>query len=584
MTEYFEIHARDGSARFGELRLSTPEHTPTLADDIIVNSGSEWLEDQSRPVGSEDHVVVLPHRGFPSGTDPRIQSAFFEAGPDVSVPSATVVTPKTAQNVGADVYVLSTAQGLMDHAKTFVDAIIETRNNIPSDTALYLSGVATPRNAAVLIYAGVDLLDKKRAVIKGSQGLYLTQDDERPITALTELPCGCPACDTSVEDFTRELCIEHNKTILSAELARIRDRIKNGRLRDYIEAQARFSQWGTGVFREFDQEWDYIEERTPVARRTDISATSDDTMRRAEIRRFADRVTSRYVNRFEHPLVLVPCSARKPYSSSQSHKQFQEAVRWRGHFVSISSPVGIVPRELELTYPAQHYDTVVTGRWSQEEIRFVSDILEKYLSGAEYSTIIAHVPDGGYADIVREATDAIDTTVTFTVADHPTTEGSLAALDEELTGVSQYGREERYQNIMMGVADYQFGSGAGEALFGGSVVRGRYPKLRVFNESNEQIAALVPEYGLLALTVAGAKRWVDSDVSVHTVDIDEFVPHGSVLAPGVRSASPTIRVGDEVVVRGPRAFGVGRAAMRGAEMTESTRGIAVDVRHVVETE
>ncbi|MEF8937250.1 MAG: PUA domain-containing protein, partial [Halovenus sp.] len=43
-----------------------------------------------------------------------------------------------------------------------------------------------------------------------------------------------------------------------------------------------------------------------------------------------------------------------------------------------------------------------------------------------------------------------------------------------------------------------------------------------------------------------------------------------------------IRVGDEVVIEGPKAFAVGRAEMSGPEMIDSTRGIASTVRHVEE--
>jgi archaeosine synthase len=96
------------------------------------------------------------------------------------------------------------------------------------------------------------------------------------------------------------------------------------------------------------------------------------------------------------------------------------------------------------------------------------------------------------------------------------------------------------------------------------------------------LAMLVASYGVLSLTLAGARRWVDSDVPTKRVEIDAFVPHGSVLAPGVVHASPEIRPGDEVVIEGPNAFGVGRAAMSGPEMVESTRGIASSVRHVEE--
>ena len=85
------------------------------------------------------------------------------------------------------------------------------------------------------------------------------------------------------------------------------------------------------------------------------------------------------------------------------------------------------------------------------------------------------------------------------------------------------------------------------------------------------------------MTLAGARRWAESDAPTKTVEIDGFVPHGSVLAPGIVDASDDIRVGDEVVVEGPKAFAVGRAEMSGPAMAESTRGVAVAVRHVEET-
>jgi archaeosine synthase len=101
-------------------------------------------------------------------------------------------------------------------------------------------------------------------------------------------------------------------------------------------------------------------------------------------------------------------------------------------------------------------------------------------------------------------------------------------------------------------------------------------------EPGEQLATMVPQYGTLSFTLAGARRWVASDAPTKRVEIDAFVPHGSVLAPGVVDADDEIRVGDEVVVEGPKAFAVGRAAMSGPEMAGSTRGVAVEVRHADE--
>ena len=582
MTEYFEIHERDGAARLGELRLADPLVTPAVADDVLEDAGSAWAADRSLPEADDAALTVLPHRAFPPGTPEEVQDAFAVEYPDVDAPSAAVITPETAADHGTDAYVLSTAQAIAGHARAFVEALVTTRETVPADTALYLPGVATPANVATLVYTGVDLVDTDRAVIKGTQGKYLTTDGEQFLADLEELPCACPACQRSRESFDREDCVEHNRHALRAALATVRGRIRAGRLRDYIEGQARHEGWLTATFRRLDDGYAYLEKHTPVVRQAEITAASDDTLRRVEIQRYAERVTSRYRNRFDNPLVLVPCSARKPYSDSQSHEQFHDAIQYRAHLVSMTSPIGVVPQELELTYPAQHYDTVVTGRWSATERDFVADVLAAYLRRNEYSRIVAHVPDEGYRDICERVATDLGIEMDFTVEGHPTATESLANLASTLSGELKYSRRERQHNTVRAIADYQFGEGAGEHMLADISTESHYPKLRVQNSEGDQLAMLVPEYGVLALTLPGARRWVESSVPTKQVDIDGFVPHGSVLAPGVVDASETIRPGDEVVIEGPAAFGVGRATMSGPEMVESTRGVASSVRHVEE--
>jgi archaeosine synthase len=583
MTDYFEIHERDAAARLGELRLDDPVRTPAVADDVLEDAGSLWVEDREVPDGDDAKLTVLPHRALPGGTPDEVQESFAVDYPDVEYPSAAVVSPDTARDHGADAYVLSNAQELAGHAAAFVAGVVRTREAIPGDTALYLPGIATPGNVATLAYAGVDLIDTDRAVLKGTQGKYMTTDGEQFLEDLEELPCACPACQTPREAFGREECARHNENALRAALRTVRQRIGAGRLRDYIEGQARHEQWLTATFRRLDQQYSYLEQRTPVVRQAELTATSEDALRRVEIQRFAERVTTRYHNRFDNPLVLVPCSARKPYSQSQSHGQFHDAIQFRAHTVSMTSPIGVVPQELELSYPAQHYDTAVTGRWSATETEFVATVLEAYLERNQYPRIVAHVPDEGYRDICERVEERLGRSFEYTVEDHPTTGDSLSNLASTLSNELKYSKRERQHNTVRAVADYQFGDGAGDDLFEDIQTEGPYPKLRVRSRGGDQLAMLVPEYGVLALTLAGGRRWAESDAPTKRVEIDGFVPHGSVLAPGVVDADASIRSGDEVVIEGPKAFGVGRAKMSGPEMVDSTRGIASSVRHVEET-
>lgn len=124
------------------------------------------------------------------------------------------------------------------------------------------------------------------------------------------------------------------------------------------------------------------------------------------------------------------------------------------------------------------------------------------------------------------------------------------------------------------VADYQFGRGAGDTV-GDAYVEGHLPRLRLVRESDDtHLATLTPGYGTLATSVEGAR-----ELGAKRVEIDDFVPEGSVLAPGVVDADDGIRVGDDVLFEGPSAVGVGRARMYGDEMRRSSRGVAVSVRH-----
>jgi archaeosine synthase len=126
------------------------------------------------------------------------------------------------------------------------------------------------------------------------------------------------------------------------------------------------------------------------------------------------------------------------------------------------------------------------------------------------------------------------------------------------------------------MADYYFGQGAGDALMAGNVVvRGR----EIQDENKRPLAAITPN-GTLALSIAGAKRL--EPLGHYVVKIGDFLPKGSLLAPGVIDADEQIRPGDEVIIMGEKAFGVGRAKMSGWEMIESRRGVAAELRHIKE--
>jgi len=652
VTDGFEVVDRDGPARVGELRLDDPLTTPALVGDVLRDAGSLWTADRDVPDGNSNRLTVLPHRGHPAGTPESVAEAFDPSPVDpdaVDGPTAAVMSRAAAADCGADAYVLSGARAMLGDARRFVETITGVRNAIPDDAALYCPGVATPATVALCAYAGVDLFDDHAAVIAGTRREWLTTDGSFPVEDHQEVPqaagdgpdasgrgddtgsAGGAGAAAEADPPDVAACETHNRRALRREFARVRERIREGTLRDYLAGHVRHHGWQTAALRRLDRH-PFVAARTPIRRRATLRATTDDALHRPAVRRFRERVGSRYRPRFGRPIVLVPCAATKPYGESPSHGAFRNAVDFRAHLVTLTSPLGVVPMELEATYPAQQYDTPVTGHWSGEEVRVVGDalaaFLERHRAAGDLPRVIAHVP-AAYRPGCERAAEVADVDIEYTCAArgssggadaatrggapgtdevasgggigdggtteplHPTDEAALDRLDDALEGGLRFGKEERLRNTVGAVADYQFGGDAADALLADTSVCGRFPRLQVratdvsgagtgdAGDAADQVAAMVPQDGLLALTLRGARRLVEADAAP-TVRIDDFVPHGSVLAPGITDADPDILAGDEVVVRGPSAVGVGRARMHGSAMVGSTRGIAIDVRHVTE--
>jgi len=141
------------------------------------------------------------------------------------------------------------------------------------------------------------------------------------------------------------------------------------------------------------------------------------------------------------------------------------------------------------------------------------------------------------------------------------------------------------------IADYQFGKGAGEALlpvphkvsFTFSKKTGR---IRQILFEGKTVAILNPTYGLLNLTIEGAKRLAAVNyVKLPWVKVQDaaasFVEKGSdVFAKHVVEANKEIRPMEEVIVLNSRneVIAVGRAVLSGDEMLEFMKGVAVKVR------
>jgi archaeosine synthase len=597
MSKFYEVRKRDGAARIGKLSRDGVNYVRTpLMLRVESLSGK----------GSEEEIKVI------SAEDTHFEDLFSEE--TWSTPRGTLLLPEVhplftkmeeaIPSLFVDFFVLSIASGMLNSPRDFVRRIIDARNSIPPDVALWVPAIATVENAALLFYLGVDIIDDTNAVIKGYRGIYQVEEGEVRLNELDDLPCNCSVCSSlSIDELggknnkDRALLIaRHNTLLLDKEVKKAKERIRAGNLREYVEMKVRASTFSTAVLRILDLDEDaYFELRTPVARNQCMEANTMESLKRIEVKRFANRVLERYEPPARKILLILPCSARKPYSTSPSHAKFIEAIEdYRGyiHELILTSPLGVVPRELEVVYPAAFYDIPVTGYWDAEEREWVSSCLRAYLMRnlRNYELMVAHL-SGAYKEICSSVAEDLCIELMFTCENNKeaTSKEALNRLKERIAELcGERKRQSGFEmkaSMIKAMADYQFGIGAGSELVARKEderikITGKFPYYKL-SLDGDILARIVPAYGLLALTVKGVRRIVDS-LSSYRVEIGDFVPEGSILAPGVVNASEQIRVNDEVFFAGAKAFGAGRAKMSGWEMVESKRGVAVAVREVME--
>ena len=138
------------------------------------------------------------------------------------------------------------------------------------------------------------------------------------------------------------------------------------------------------------------------------------------------------------------------------------------------------------------------------------------------------------------------------------------------------------------IADFQFGRGAGKALFpdGSEFLLSRTKRVRQITFSGVRIATVRARDGVLTLSMEGGARlhsFLTAPASrvVVMADAVPFVRDGkTAFARHVVEASPDVRASDEVLVVDEKdtLLATRQAVLSAIEMQEFERGAAVDVR------
>ena len=464
---------------------------------------------------------------------------------------------------GTEVVVISNAFELRKDARKVVKAVISIREKVGPNVVLCAPGMADSSTLALYSYMGIDIFDDSVARVAGAGGILSVPEGEIIVN----------------EDATEE-----NIKAINDECSKIHHFIRGERLRELVDQRAPSSASSVAVLRIFDDEGYAYQEEMCSTVGCRFSCNTTQALRRPEVLRYRNMIMERY-EKPEHKrvLVLLPCSAKKPYHISKTHRRFASAIHTADHDslvheVIVTSPLGAVPRELDVFFPPKSYDIPVTGQWKPEEKEFIRELVGHIIEQG-YDTVISHL--GEDTELVSGLCEMKET-----VVGDPTSPASLQNLDNALReatkgmeGAGDYTTDRK--ETIRSVLTFQFGREIADAIMDKDTYGvGKFPYWKIMRGKNLQLGMLTEERGMISMTLDGAK--ILAEHNYHIVDIMDFELKGSLFAVGVKDADPSIRIGDEaVVVCNGEVKAVGVAMMSGREMKELNRGVAVRIRHKV---
>ena len=428
--------------------------------------------------------------------------------------------------------VLTDSPQLANSPGLLAKALLAIRTTFPS-SLIWTPGIGGPDNCAVLSWMGVDIFDLARSRQSSSLGVLLSETGPRIPEQSTN--------ENSSMDFQKEMWIR----AISATRSAIRD----GTLRELAERQSTSSPRSVEHLRRHDQlSFEASKEIGMSSSSVDfgkkLRCHSFESRNDITIRTWREAISENYEppSRQREVLVLLPCSAKKPYRLSQSHSRFRRAIgNSRAHEVMVTAPLGLVPRDLEDLWPAAHYDIPVTGDWDGDELSIIRNMLTRLVERVGYSTIVNHsgielslgdrvvidTREGGSAgssESLERLQDAIKSS--FSEGDGGETDFSVR--DEKIKSISRF----------------QFGS---DEWLDGCQIRGR-PPIFTITKDGVQMAKWDPRRGRFLLSKSSLetmrKLKLLKSVEIHP-DLDWI---GDIFPSMISSHDKSILVGDEVLV------------------------------------
>ncbi|MCX8150606.1 MAG: tRNA guanosine(15) transglycosylase TgtA [Candidatus Bathyarchaeota archaeon] len=284
-----------------------------------------------------------------------------------------------------------------------VDMIMTAKMNLPPDRPLHLFGAGHPHMMALATALGCDLFDSAAYALYARENRYMTENGTWRLEELSYFPCQCPKCASSNPKAVLELpkkekeifLAEHNLHVCVAELKRIKQSIRDGRLWEHVEMRAHAHPTLLSALKRVKDYRDFVEKYSPATKPSGLFFFGAVDLPRPEVVRHEKRLRENYLPPENvKVLLLTPQTRTKPFQKSVEFKKIRQVIARaeqnpsakKVHVCFYVAPFGVVPIELTEVYPLSQHEAVTP--LDQETILHVARQVGDYIKRANYQSVV----------------------------------------------------------------------------------------------------------------------------------------------------------------------------------------------------
>lgn len=485
----------------------------------------------------------------------------------------------------ADIYPIGAVVPLMEMYRysDLVDVVMHSMKGLPENKPRHLMGAGHPMVFALAVAMGCDLFDSAAYILYANKNRFMMPDGTLKLENMIEMPCSCRVCTEYTVDELKQmnqekrakLIAEHNLHISFAEIRRIRQAIVDGELMKLVELRCRSHPFLLDGLRRLQEYQSDMQKLNPTSKKSAFFYTGSESLFRSEVFNHIKKLD--LIEPTNDNLVILPHTS-KPYSKHVNKEYIKKYTPKIPTFYSKTEnndysksdivvadiPFGIIPLGLDEFYPLAQNESPSIHDYDSK--KYIRSIIESY--SKKYKNVLIH----------RKVIQA------FEFDGYELFEEELL-LPEAL--ISDFDRLKK-------VADYQFGQGSGEALFGNNpdkiqIEKSRKTgKIRHVYENNINIVNMRANDGFLILSDLGAKRLhrhLDYPKSriVVSEDSEPYAIKGkSVFNKFVLDCDEMIRRNDEVLIvnKDDKLLACGKSLLSSYEIKDFTTGQAIKTRKI----